>query len=74
MSTSQKEYKDTPIVMVKAEDYQPQTIDRAVERLWKELCIDPSLFCGKKVLVKPNLLMRRRPEETTTTHPQDGRA
>ena len=74
MSTSQKEYKDTPIVMVKAQDYQPQTIDRAVERLWKELCIDPSLFCGKKVLVKPNLLMRRRPEEATTTHPQVVRA
>lgn len=58
------------VAMIKAEDYKLNTISNAVKRLFSELEVDPSIFNGKKVLVKPNLLMRRRPEEATTTHPQ----
>lgn len=74
MSASPIDFKATPVAMVKAADYTPQKIDQAVERLWDELHIDPALFTGKRVLIKPNLLMRRRPEEATTTHPQVVRA
>ena len=59
-----------PIAMVKASSYEEALIAQAVERLFSELSISSALFEGKKVLIKPNLLMRRRPEEATTTHPQ----
>ena len=59
-----------PIAMVKASSYEEALIAKAVERLFSELSISSALFEGKKVLIKPNLLMRRRPEEATTTHPQ----
>ena len=62
------------VAMVQADDYSQQTIERAVRRVFAELEISPELFRGKNVLVKPNLLMRRRPEEATTTHPQVMRA
>ena len=59
---------------MQAADYSQQTIERAVRRVFAELELSPELFRGKNVLVKPNLLMRRRPEEATTTHPQVMRA
>ena len=59
-----------PIAIVKASSYEEALITQAVERLFSELSISSALFEGKKVLIKPNLLMRRRPEEATTTHPQ----
>ena len=62
------------VAMVQADDYSQQTIERAVRRVFAELEISPELFRDKNVLVKPNLLMRRRPEEATTTHPQVMRA
>ena len=58
-----------PIAMVKASSYEEALIAKAVERLFSELSISSALFEGKKVLIKPNLLMRRRPEEATTTPP-----
>lgn len=62
------------VAMIQADDYVQQTIERAVRRVFAELEISPELFRDKNVLVKPNLLMRRRPEEATTTHPQVMRA
>ena len=58
-----------PVALVQAQQYDPALIDRAVERLLELLNIPSEWFCGKRVLIKPNLLMRRQPQEATTTHP-----
>ena len=58
-----------PVALVQAQQYDPALIDRAVERLLELLNIPGEWFCGKRVLIKPNLLMRRQPQEATTTHP-----
>ena len=58
-----------PVALVQAPQYDPALIDLAVERLLELLNIPGEWFCGKRVLIKPNLLMRRQPQEATTTHP-----
>ena len=70
MQTQSFSSSSSYVAMVQANDYSAQAVDRAVRRVFAELEISPDLFAGKKVLIKPNLLMRRRPEEATTTHPQ----
>lgn len=58
------------IAAVECFDYQQELVKRqvteAVDRLGG---IKRFVKPGQKVLVKPNLLMKRRPEEATTTHP-----
>lgn len=51
-------------------NYDPLELDTAIERLFKICGFDSVDFKGAKVLIKPNLLMKRRPEDATTTHPQ----
>ena len=58
-----------PVALVQAQQYDPALIDLAMERLLELLNIPGEWFCGKRVLIKPNLLMRRQPQEATTTHP-----
>ena len=58
-----------PVALVQAQQYDPALIDLAVERLLELLNIPGERFCGKRVLIEPNLLMRRQPQEATTTHP-----
>ena len=50
-----------PVALVQAPQYDPALIDLAVERLLELLNIPGEWFCGKRVLIKPNLLMRRQP-------------
>ena len=59
-----------PVALVQAPQYDPALIDLAVERLLELLNIPGEWFCGKRVLIKPNLLMRRQPQEATTTIPR----
>lgn len=49
--------------------YDAGEMERAVEAHFALLELDALLRPGIKVLLKPNLLMKRRPEEGTTTHP-----
>ena len=41
----------------------------AVKTQFEQLKLAQRIRPGMKVLIKPNLLMKRRPEEFTTTHP-----
>lgn len=54
---------------VRTPDYRRETMDQAVERHFSLLDLSRLLKPGMKVTLKPNLLMRRTPEEATTTHP-----
>lgn len=49
--------------------YDPAVMERAVEAHFELLGLDDLLRPGMKVTIKPNLLLKRRPEEGTTTHP-----
>lgn len=49
--------------------YEQTAVTAAVSRHFETLGLNGELHPGMKVLIKPNLLMKRRPEEATTTHP-----
>jgi len=49
--------------------YDPVQMEKAVEAHFELLQLDRLLRPDMKVTVKPNLLLKRRPEEGTTTHP-----
>lgn len=51
-------------------EYLPELLDAAVEEHFKLLELDALLRVGMRVTLKPNLLMKRTPEEATTTHPE----
>ncbi len=49
--------------------YEQTTVQESVDAHFAELCLDKICKPGMKVAIKPNLLMKRKPEEGTTTHP-----
>jgi uncharacterized protein (DUF362 family)/Pyruvate/2-oxoacid:ferredoxin oxidoreductase delta subunit len=63
-------YKMNKVHITRCEEYDYPMVEKAVAA-----CFDASpdvkakLFKGAKVLVKTNLLMRKNPEDATTTHP-----
>ncbi len=52
-------------------DYRPEEVRQAVARIF-EACGGAGRFLkkGRRVLIKPNLLLAREPEAATTTHPE----
>ncbi len=60
---------DAPVGVKRLPGYQPDAAAEAVEALFALLGFDRLVRPGMKVTLKPNLLMKRRPEEATTTHP-----
>ena len=64
--------QDTPmseISAIKTPDYSPEILDSAVSRHMSALGLEPLFTPGKKVLIKPNLLMKAAPEQAIATHP-----
>ena len=56
--------------IVKCADYQQDRVERAVRQSLNLLGgIERYVWPGAKVLVKPNLITARRPDEAVTTHP-----
>lgn len=49
--------------------YDPATLDRIVEAQCKKLNADTLIQPGCTVVIKPNLVMKRKPDDATTTHP-----
>lgn len=50
-------------------DYNEQLLNDAVEKQCEALALQELIKPGASVVVKPNLVIRRRPQEATTTHP-----
>lgn len=59
---------DKNVYFAAAANYDQQTVDAAVERLFCQLPAAQALG-GKRVLLKPNLLAKHTPERAVTTHP-----
>ncbi len=57
------------VSVVRTGDYSERVMEQAVERHFVLLKLERLLRPGMLVVLKPNLLMKRRPEEATTTHP-----
>lgn len=51
------------------ENYQMDAVQKAVDRQFAQLSLDRLITPAMKIALKPNLLMKRRPEDVTTTHP-----
>lgn len=51
------------------DSYEQSTIQESVDAHFNRLNLDEKCKPGMKVTIKPNLLMKRTPEEGTTTHP-----
>jgi uncharacterized protein (DUF362 family)/ferredoxin len=59
------------VAVVACDQYRPPILDAALRRLLAPLGgIARFVAPGNKVLIKPNLLTDRRPEEAVTTHPE----
>lgn len=55
------------VAIIKCDDYELEKVQRALEKGLEALGFNfPSL---NKLLLKPNLLMKKRPDEAVTTHP-----
>lgn len=57
------------ISVLKTPSYDKEIIGAAVRRHFILHGMENKIAAGSKVLIKPNLLLKRRPEEFTTTHP-----
>lgn len=53
-----------------SETYAPALLDQVIERHFSALRLAEKISADSKVVIKPNLLMKRTPEEFTTTHPE----
>ena len=49
--------------------YDPALLRQAVDAHFAALRVEEDLFPGMRVLLKPNLLAGRKPEQAVTTHP-----
>ncbi len=67
--------KKTQVSIIKCQDYNPTNILTAVRRSIDLIGgVSDSIAPGQRVLIKPNILSARRPEEGVTTHPEVIRA
>lgn len=63
------------VALVKCRDYDRSAVESSVNRIF-DACggIGAIVKPGQRVLIKVNLLMKRKPEQATTTHPEVARA
>ncbi len=60
---------DTRVALAKAESYIQEEIDARISELLSGLGIEPADWAGKRVVIKPNLLLKFTPEKAATAHP-----
>lgn len=58
------------VAIVKCEDYSRPNVSSSIKRIFELLRLSELIKTGKKVLLKPNLLMNLPPERGATTHPE----
>lgn len=62
-------YESNIIGVTVVEEYQQELVNIAIKRHFKILKLAEQIKPDMKILLKPNLLMKRTPDEFTTTHP-----
>ena len=64
----------TRVALLKCEDYDSLLIKEKMLEAMRLIGLEPTLFSGKKVVIKPNLLSATAPEQSVVTHPEFFRA
>ncbi|HPE95058.1 MAG TPA: DUF362 domain-containing protein [Bacillota bacterium] len=59
----------TPVAFYRQESYDQASVSATVRKLLKDIGFDELIYKKKKIVIKPNLVIRRPPEAYTTTHP-----
>ena len=62
------------VALLKCEEYDTLVIKEKMNKALNLIGLDPALFAGKRVVVKPNLLSATAPERSVVTHPEFFRA
>ena len=65
---------DGRVYLKRVGEYGADTVRSAIEEAFSALGIGRGDFAGKKVVVKPNLILKTPPEKAATTHPSVIRA
>lgn len=66
--TNIENYKTAKVALDRVTDYELENVESVLRAQIKKLgCED--MFRGKKVAIKPNLVMKKAPEAAATTHP-----
>lgn len=60
---------DHPVVLARCGSYDPDTLAGALAASIAALHLEADFFRGKRVLLKPNLVLAKKPESAATTHP-----
>jgi len=64
----------TRVALLKCEDYDSLLIREKMLKALNLIGLEPGIFAGKKVVIKPNLLSASAPEKSVVTHPEFFRA
>jgi len=64
----------TTIALLKCDEYHLSTLKAKILEGFSHLSLDPSVFRGRRVLIKPNLLNASPVEKAVVTHPEFFRA
>ena len=60
---------NTDVVINKCAGYNITEVESVIRAQFESLGADRSFFAGKKVVIKPNLLIPASPDKCITTHP-----
>ena len=60
--------KNEPVALAKVDEYDVGLIESTIRGQLKELGLS-GMFDGKRVVIKPNLVMKKSPDAAATTHP-----
>lgn len=58
------------VSLIPCREYSPVLLDQIIERHFAALGADGLIFPGAKVVIKPNLVLARLPDDASTTHPE----
>ena len=64
----------SPVFVRRCENYNEENLYLVLKESFDALGIDRAMFDGKKVLLKPNLVMAKNPDAAATTHPAFAKA
>ncbi len=58
-----------PVIFARCGGYDPALLGETLDRMISALSLPEDFFRGKRVLLKPNLVLAKKPEQAATTHP-----
>ena len=61
--------ENSPVYITECPDYDENRLTDIIRAAFSAIGVDESLISGKKVLIKPNLVLAKVPDHAATTHP-----